>query len=142
MTPSDMYHEAGGDKRDTFPFTPPTTWPSWRTMESHPDGPKLGDVYWLYDLAKRQTAHMGVVKARTPVSGQDGFETWTVTDGGQGGYDKIQLEQERTRGPFKKANGIFYSSIAEAGQSKDERKLTGWVDIDAYKAERDAAKKP
>jgi len=58
-----------------------------------------------------------------------------VTDGGQGGYDKIQQAQERTRGPFSKKTGIFSSSIAEAGQSKGDRRLEGWVDIDAYRAE-------
>ena len=61
--------------------------------------------------------------------------TWVVTDGGQGGYDKIQQAQERTRGPFSKKTGIFSSSIAEAGQSKGDRRLEGWVDIDAYRAE-------
>ena len=136
-TPTDYYHEAGGAKSDFFPFTPPTSWKSWRTLATNPEGPKLGDVYWLYDLAQKRTAHMGVVKSRVPVSGKEGWETWVVTDGGQGGYDKIQLEQERTRGPFNTKTGIFYSSIAEAGQSKGERKLTGWVDIDAFKADPD-----
>jgi len=81
------------------------------------------------------------VKSRTPVPDQEGWETWVVTDGGQGGYEKIQLEQERTRGPFNKKTGIFHSSIAEAGQSKGERKLTGWVDVDAFKAAPDAMPK-
>ena len=136
-TPTGMYHDGGGNPKDFFPFTPPTQWKSWRTLATNPEGPKLGDVYYLYDIAQRQGAHMGVVKTRTPVSGQPDFETWVVTDGGQGGYDKIQLEQERTRGPFNKKTGIFTSSIAEAGQSKGDRRLTGWVDVDAFKAEHE-----
>lgn len=56
------------------------------------------------------------------------------SDGGQGGYASIQQNQERTRGPFNKKTGIFSSSIAEAGQQKGDRKLYGWVDIDAFRA--------
>ena len=136
-TPTDMFHAGGGNAKDFFPFTPPTTWKSWRSLATNPEGPKLGDVYYLYDLVKHQGAHMGVVKSRTPVPGQADFETWVVTDGGQGGYEKIQLEQERTRGPYNKKTGIFSSSIAEAGQNKGDRKLTGWVDVDAFKAEHE-----
>jgi hypothetical protein len=136
-TPTDMFHDAGGNSKDFFPFTPPTQWKSWRSLATHPEGPKLGDVYYLYDMVQHQGAHMGVVKSRTPVSGQPDFETWVVTDGGQGGYEKIQLEQERTRGPYNKQTGIFSSSIAEAGQNKGLRKLTGWVDVDAFKAEHE-----
>ena len=136
-TPTGMYQDAGGNPKDFFPFTPPTQWKSWRSLATHPEGPKLGDVYYLYDMVLHQGAHMGVVKSRTPVSGQPDYETWVVTDGGQGGYEKIQLEQERTRGPYNKKTGIFSSSIAEAGQNKGLRKLTGWVDVDAFKEEHE-----
>ena len=49
-----------------------------------------------------------------------------------GTYETINQAQERTRGPFHKKTGLFSSSIAEAGQGKGDRRLDGWVDIDAY----------
>jgi hypothetical protein len=133
-TPTDVYHAAGGDASHYFPFTPETKWQSWRTLATHPEGPSPGDVYYLWNVKENMGAHMGVFKSATQVSGQEDLWTWVVTDGGQGGYEQIQQAQERTRGPFNKKSGIFSSSIAEAGQNKGDRKLWGWVDIDAYRA--------
>lgn len=136
--PAPVYHAGGGDKKNTFSFTPPTGHPGWRDAKSNPAGPKPGDLYWLYDLVNKRTAHMGVVKSRVSAGTTpdgDPLETWTVTDGGQGGYANIQEIQERTRGPYNPKTRKFSSSIAEAGQSKGDRELTGWIDVDA---ERDA----
>lgn len=135
-TPGTVYDAAGGTKRGGFNFSGPLQkaampW-AWRTLASNPDGPKPGDVYYLSYVATGQGAHMGVFKSMTPVSGSEDLYTWIVTDGGQGTYETINQAQERTRGPFNKKTGLFSSSIAEAGQGKGDRRLDGWVDIDAY----------
>lgn len=134
LTPNDVYKAADPAAEGFFPFSPQTQWKSWRTLAKNPEGPSPGDVYYLWDNAKSWVAHMGVFKSAAPVPGTEDLWTWTVTDGGQGGYASIQQNQERTRGPFNKKTGIFSSSIAEAGQQKGDRKLYGWVDIDAFRA--------
>jgi len=131
--PAPVYHAAGGEMKTSFSFTPPTGHPGWRDAKDHPEGPKPGDPYWLFDVDRNRTAHMGVFKSRVSAgTTADGapLQMWTVTDGGQGGYQRIQEVQERTRGPYNPATLLFSSSIAEAGQSKGSRRLTGWIDID------------
>lgn len=54
----------------------------------------------------------------------------------------IAAYEQRTRGPFNKKTGIFSSSIAEAGQQKGDRKLYGWVDIDAFRANPEKVPEP
>jgi hypothetical protein len=130
--PAPVYHAGGGAQKNSFSFTPPTDHPGWHDAKSG-GSPKPGDIYWLYDLVQKRTAHMGVFKSKvsagtTPTG--DPLETWTVTDGGQGGYANIQEIQERTRGPYNPKTRVFSSSIAEAGQSKGDRELTGWIDAD------------
>jgi hypothetical protein len=132
--PGEVFYSAGGRSKQKFDFTPPTTFPSWRTLATNPEGPRPGDIYYLWDTQKNQAAHMGVFKSASPVTGQEDLQTWVVTDGGQGSYEGIQQVNERTRGPFNRKTGIFSSSIAEAGQSKGDRKLVGWIDIDAHHA--------
>jgi hypothetical protein len=128
-----VYHAGGGAQKTTFSFTPPTEHPGWRDAKSNPGGPKPGDLYWLFDRVRHRTAHMGVFKSKVSAGATpdgDPLETWTVTDGGQGGYQSIQEVQERTRGPYNPKTRVFSSSIAEAGQSKGDRELTGWIDVD------------
>jgi hypothetical protein len=142
-TPGKVYGAAGGKARGGFNFDPrlqakAMPW-AWRTLDASPDGPKAGDVYYLWDVVKNQGGHIGMFKSATPVPGNEGYYTWVVTDGGQGTYESIQQAQERTRGPFNKKTGLFSSSIAEAGQAKGDRRLVGWVDIDAYNAGDPAA---
>jgi len=146
-TPGDVYGAGGGTPRGGFNFDPRLQQKAaphaWRTLDTTPDGPKAGDVYYLWDVAKNQGAHMGVFKSATPVPDNPDLWTWVVTDGGQGGgYEQIQQAQERTRGPFNKKTGLFSSSIADAGQAKGDRRLVGWVDIDAYNKGPDDAGKP
>lgn len=131
--PAPVYRAAGGAATTNFSFTPPTGHPGWCDAMSHPEGPKPGDLYWLYDLKTKQTTHMGVVKSRISIgqnSQREALETWTVTDGGQGGYLNIQEVQERTRGPYNTVTRVFSSHLGESGQSKGDRGLTGWIDID------------
>ncbi len=143
MTPGDVFTAAAdGESVGSFSFTPPTTESSWHPFSAGAI-PKPGDVYWLFDIAKKQTAHMGVFKSAAPVGDPEKkLQVWTVTDGGQGGgYEAIQQQEERTRGPYDPATGFFSSSLADAGQSQGGRKLTGWIDIDAYKAAHPKKKK-
>lgn len=137
--PSPVYTAGGGVGATKFSFTPPAHLGAWRTPATNPEGPKPGDIYWLWDMDKKQTAHMGVVKSRISIG--ENLETWVVSDGGQGGYAQIQEVQERERGPYNTKTAIFDSSIAEAGQSKGQRRLDGWVDIDAHNAEFNPAAK-
>jgi hypothetical protein len=48
----------------------------------------------------------------------------------QGTYAGIQQVNERSR-TFNKKTGMFSSNLADAGQNKGNRKLVGWIDIDA-----------
>jgi hypothetical protein len=93
-----------------------------------------------------------VFKSRRP--GENGTEIWTVVDGGQGTFEGRQETRERTRIFYKERLevsiatrsttgrigqektemecGVLKSKLAEAGQSKDDKLLRGWIDIDQY----------
>jgi hypothetical protein len=128
-----VYHSAGGNKQQSFNFTPPKDLPGWRTLETNPDGPKPGDIYYLWDTDLNRAAHMGVFKSATPVPGKENLMRWVVTDGGQGKYEEIQQVNERSR-TFNKKTGMFSSDLADGGQEKGNRKLVGWIDIEAQQA--------
>jgi hypothetical protein len=140
LFPSTIYTDAGGGQNDGFSFDPKaqqkaTPPPIWKTFDSAPDGPKPGDVCYLLFLSG-ETSHMGVFKSKAPIPGKPDQEMWVMTDGGQGGYDKVQLAQERTR-RFEKSTQIFRDS-AEGGQSTGDRKLAGWIDLDEYRKQQQA----
>lgn len=130
-------YRAGGGDGAAFPFTPPKDGPAFYTLARRPEGPRPGDVYWLEFTAGGSTAHMGVFKSRAPAAGLPGQETWVVTDGGQGGYQGIQVVVERTRGPFDPSTGWF-GDTADSGQQSGKRYLAGWIDIE----EHNRAKQP
>lgn len=132
--PAAVYQGAGGSRMQSFNFTPPKDLPGWRSWEDHKEGPKPGDIYWLWDIALKRVAHMGVFKSATPIPGHPGFTRWVVSDGGQGTYEGIQLVKERSR-TLDTTTGIFLTSeVPEAAQGKGDRKLIGWVDIVAQNA--------
>jgi len=80
---------------------------AFHTLESHPAGPKPGDIYScgivnppakdgrLRTANFFTTTHVGVFKSRRP--GPGGVEIWTVVDGGQGTFEGRQETRERTR---------------------------------------------
>jgi hypothetical protein len=79
---------------------------AFRTLESHPEGPKAGDIMSygpVFKAAKGglrrtnfyETKHVGVFKSRRP--GPSGSEIWTVVDGGQGSFEGRQETRERRR---------------------------------------------
>jgi hypothetical protein len=80
---------------------------AFRTLESHPSGPKAGDIMSYGPVFKAskagglrrtnfiETKHVGVFKSRRP--GPSGTEIWTVVDGGQGSFEGRQETRERTR---------------------------------------------
>ena len=79
---------------------------AFRTLESHPQGPKAGDIMSYGPVFKAksgglrrtnfvETKHVGVFKSRRP--GPSGAEIWTVVDGGQGTFEGRQETRERTR---------------------------------------------
>jgi hypothetical protein len=80
---------------------------AFHTLESHPAGPKAGDIVSYGAIYKPQPPgtlrrgdfntikHIGVFKSRRP--GPNGSEIWTVVDGGQGEFLKRQETRERTR---------------------------------------------
>jgi hypothetical protein len=80
---------------------------AFHTLESHPSGPKPGDIYSCGIVTKPTkkdglrtanfftTTHVGVFKSRRP--GPNGAEIWTVVDGGQGTFEGRQETRERTR---------------------------------------------
>jgi hypothetical protein len=133
--PGEVYHNAGGNPKQSFPFTPPKDFKSWRTLATNPGGPSPGDIYYLWDTDLNRAAHMGVFKSAAPISGHPDLMRWVVTDGGQGDYTGIQQVNERSR-TFNKKTGMFQSDLADAGQAKGNRRLEGWIDIDAQKAEK------
>lgn len=140
LYPGTVYRDAGGGKNDGFSFDPKaqqkaTPPPIWKTLESAPDGPRPGDVIYLLFLSGA-TSHMGVFKSKAPIPDKPDEEMWVMTDGGQGGYDQVQLAQERTR-RFEKSTQIFRNS-AEGGQKTDDRKLAGWIDLDEYRKQQEA----
>jgi hypothetical protein len=132
--PGEVFHKAGGDAKQSFPFTPPKDFKSWRTLEKAPEGPKPGDIYYLWDTDLNRAAHMGVFKSAAPIAGHPDLMRWVVTDGGQGDYTGIQQVNERSR-TFNKKTGMFQSNLADSGQAKGNRRLEGWIDIDAQQAE-------
>ncbi|HWF48385.1 MAG TPA: DUF4157 domain-containing protein, partial [Bryobacteraceae bacterium] len=114
--PPEVYHSAGGNQKQSFNFTPPKDLPGWHTFQVGKPGPKPGDIYWLWDIAEKRVAHMGVFKSATPIPGHKDLLRWVVSDGGQGTYTGIQLVKERSR-TFNPQTGIFSTSnIPEAGQ--------------------------
>lgn len=80
---------------------------AFHTLESHPGGPRPGDIYscGIVEKPARKggprtanfftTTHVGVFKSRRPLP--DGREVWTVVDGGQGTFAGRQETRERTR---------------------------------------------
>ncbi len=131
--PGEVYHSAGGNKKQSFDFTPPKTLPSWRTLATNPQGPRPGDIYYLWDTDLNRAAHMGVFKSSTPIPDQPKLQRWVVTDGGQGSYEGVQQVNERSR-MLNTETGMFSSDLADAGQNKGDRRLEGWIDIDAQAA--------
>ncbi len=146
--PAQVYSAAGVASRNQITFGPPKTLNSWRTFDQHPEGPKAGDVYYIWDEVKKRAAHMGEFKSavkipKDPGSGKDTLQRWVVTDGGQGdGYEKVNFIYERQR-IFDSADQHFYDKVADADATTAGRRLEGWVDIDvqiADEAEAAAAK--
>lgn len=110
---------------------------SWRTLETHPEGPKPGDAYSVSDAKNhKEFKHVGTVRSRRPAA--SGKEVWTVVDGGQGTYESRQQVLEKTR-YFDPATGILSSKLADAGQTADDRWLRGWIDIEQHLATPDPA---
>ena len=80
---------------------------AFRTLESHPQGPKPGDIMSYGPVLKAakqgglrrtnfiETKHVGVLKSRRPSA--PGKEIWTVVDGGQGTFEGRQEVRERSR---------------------------------------------
>lgn len=110
---------------------------SWRTLETHPEGPKPGDAYSVSDANNhKELKHVGTVRSRRPAG--SGKEVWTVVDGGQGTYESRQQVLEKTR-YFDPTTGILSSKLAGAGQTADDRWLRGWIDIEQHLATPDPA---
>ena len=143
--PAQVYGAAGVTSKSQISFTPPTTLNSWRTFDKHPEGPKAGDVYYIWDEVKNQAAHMGEFKSAVKIpkdqaGGKETLQRWVVTDGGQGdGYEKVNFIYERQR-IFDSADLHFYDKAADAGATTAGRRLVGWVDIDAQIADEAAQK--
>ena len=132
--PVEVFRGAGGSQEQQFSFTPPINLPGWKTLDKYSEGPKPGDIYWLWDIPNNRAAHMGVFKSKAPVPDKPDLERWVVTDGGQGQYEKVNFIYERSR-IFNKKTGTFSKAdVAEAGQEKGDRRLVGWVDIDVQAA--------
>jgi hypothetical protein len=132
--PVEVFQAAGGSKKQQFTFTPPVDLPGWKTLDKNPEGPKPGDIYWLWDIPNNRVAHMGVFKSKASIPDKPDLERWVVTDGGQGEYEKVNFIYERSR-TFNKKTGIFSKGdVAEAGQEKGDRRLVGWVDIEVQAA--------
>ena len=87
---------------------------AFHTLDSHPEGPKPGDVL-SYGAINKPTSkgglrnaqfqtimHVGILKSRREGT-EPGTEIWTVVDGGQNTFEGIQQVWERTR-VFKKEN--------------------------------------
>jgi hypothetical protein len=103
---------------------------SWRTLKEQPGGPKPGDIYSLANAKNRgKIEHLGIFKSSRP--GPNDLQIWTVVDGGQGSYDKMQQILERTR-YYNSKTGILSTKMADAGQSADDRWLRGWIDIEEH----------
>ena len=142
--PAEVYRAAGVTTRSGISFAPPKTLNSWRTFDKNPEGPKAGDVYYIWDEVKKQAAHMGEFKSAVKIppdqaGGKDTLQRWVVTDGGQGdGYEKINFIYERQR-IFNSADKHFYDKAADAGATTAGRRLEGWVDIDVQLADEAAA---
>ena len=146
--PAQVYGAAGVTSK-SITFTPPKTLNSWRSFDKHPEGPKPGDVYYIWDEVNHQAAHMGEFKSAVKIpkdqaGGKETLQRWVVTDGGQGdGYEKVNFIYERQR-IFDTADQHFYDKAADAGATTAGRRLEGWVDIDvqiADDAEKAAAAK-
>ena len=98
------------------------------------------------------TTHVGIFKSVRP--GSSG-KIWTVVDGGQGMFVNRQETRERTRlftkevlrvemsklndkgravGKFKEEMecAVLKSSLADGGQSADDKLLRGWIDLDEF----------
>jgi hypothetical protein len=137
--PAQVYGAAGVKSKEVS-FTPPKTLNSWRTFDQHPEGPKPGDVYYIWDEVNKQAAHMGEFKSAVKIpkdqaGGKETLQRWVVTDGGQGdGYEKVNFIYERQR-IFDSANQHFYDKAADAGATTVGRRLVGWVDIDVQIAD-------
>jgi hypothetical protein len=131
--PPEMGQSIAGDRAMLGNFDPAvegTKRGSWRTLETHPEGPKPGDVYSLGKANDKKTImHIGVFKSSRPGSGD--FRIWTVVDGGQGTYESRQEVWERTR-YFNTKTQILSTNLADAGQDAQDRSLRGWIDIDEH----------
>jgi len=143
--PAQVYTAAGVTSKGKITFGPPTTLNSWRTFDTNPEGPKAGDVYYIWDEVKKQAAHMGEFKSAVKIppaeaGGKDTLQRWVVTDGGQGdGYEKVNFIYERQR-IFDSADKHFYDKAADAGATTAGRRLEGWVDIDVQIADEAKAR--
>jgi hypothetical protein len=105
------------------------------------------------------TTHVGIFKSARP--GPSGV-IWTVVDGGQGTFVSRQETRERTRlltketllvemnklndkgravGKFKETMecAVLKSSLADAGQSAEDKLLRGWIDLDEFLGGESAA---
>ncbi len=148
--PAQVYRAAGVTSKNEITFAPPKTLNSWRTFDQHPEGPKAGDVYYIWDEVNKQAAHMGEFKSAVKIppdeaGGKNTLQRWVVTDGGQGdGYEKVNFIYERQR-IFDSADQRFHDKAADAGATTAGRRLEGWVDIDAQiadEAQKAGAAKP
>ena len=102
---------------------------SWRTLETHPEGPKPGDVYSLGAADNPASIkHIGIFRSKR--RGTCHY-IWTVVDGGQTPYNKVQEVRERTR-MFDMTTHILSSKLADGGQGVEPRALRGWIDVDTH----------
>ncbi|MBN1758748.1 MAG: hypothetical protein JW863_10540 [Chitinispirillaceae bacterium] len=102
---------------------------SWRTLETHPEGPKPGDVYSLGAADNPASIkHIGIFRSK-----RNGtcHQIWTVVDGGQTPYNAVQEIRERTR-LFDMATHLLSSKLADGGQGVEPRALRGWIDVDSH----------
>jgi hypothetical protein len=45
-------------------------------LDKNPEGPKPGDIYWLWDIPNNRAAHMGVFKSKAPIPDKPDLERW------------------------------------------------------------------
>ena len=100
---------------------------AFHTLESHPKGPRPGDIVSYGAVLPPKTKgglrtanfftilHIGVFKSRRTIGGK---EVWTVVDGGQGTFENRQETRERKRTFTKEKLEVSIPKVISEGQVK------------------------